>query len=95
MVMLVIGGVEVYLGLPVEQINGSNSNTCAKLRKECNVIKNWVASHNQETDEIKKATKAVGLKFGTLTEVLDKVISDYKEISETLGGEPRGGEWKS
>jgi chromosome segregation ATPase len=85
MVMLVTGGVEVNLGPLVEQEKIDQILTHVRNQeKESNVIKSLLESHNQEMTEMKKGSNALGLKFEKLTEVIDEVISDYKEIKQSV-----------
>jgi hypothetical protein len=85
MVMLVIGGVEANLGLPVEQEKIYKILThMQNQEKEFKVIKHLLESHNQEMAEMKKGTNVLRLKSEKVTEVIDKVISDYKEIKQSV-----------
>jgi ferritin len=52
--------------------------------KESKAITNLLETHNQEMAEMKKGTNIPQLKFEKLTEVIDKVISDYQEIKQSV-----------
>jgi hypothetical protein len=85
MMMLVIGGVEVNPGLPVEQEKIHQILTHAKSGKGVTSDKKILQeSHNQEMDTMKKRTFAPGSKFEKLTEIIDEVTSDYKEIKQLV-----------
>lgn len=79
MVMVVIGEVEVHVGPPVEQEKIDQILTNMKNQeKEPNLIKNVLETHSQKMAKMKKGADAWGLKFEELTEIIGKVINDYK-----------------
>jgi hypothetical protein len=94
-VMLVIGGVEVNPGPPAEQEKTNQILIHMRNQEKDSKVLNLLQTHNQEMAKMKKGTNVLSLKFEKLTEVIDKVISDYKEnqtVNETMGGEARDGE---
>jgi hypothetical protein len=52
--------------------------------KGSKAIKNLLDTQNEEMAEMKKGNNVSSLKFEKLTEVIDKVISDYKEIKQSV-----------
>lgn len=46
--------------------------------RESDVIQKLFAIHNREIDEVRKGIKGFGVELGELTEVVRKVISDFK-----------------
>jgi uncharacterized protein YoxC len=85
MALLVIGGVELNPGLPEGQEKTDQISTYVRNQeKECKVIKSLLEPHNQETTKIKKKTNALGSKIEKLSEVINEVIRDYKEIKQSV-----------
>jgi chromosome segregation ATPase len=81
----VIGGVEANLGPSVEQEKFDQIITHMRNQeKETKVMKNLLESYNQEMVEMKKGSSVISSNFEKLTEAINKVISDYKEIKQSM-----------
>jgi hypothetical protein len=84
-VLLVIGGVEENPGPSVEQEKFDQIITHMRNQeKETKVMKNLLESYNQEMVEMKEGSSVISSNFEKLTEAINKVIIDYKEIKQSV-----------
>jgi hypothetical protein len=84
-VLLVIGGVEMNPGPAVEQ--GKIDQILAYVKnqeKDSKIIKQLVELHKQVLAEMKKCTEALDQKLDRVNETVNKIISDYEQVKESI-----------
>jgi hypothetical protein len=85
MVFFVTGGVELNSGLPVDQGKIDQILMCVwNKENESKGIRSLLEIHNQEIKKIKGVTRDVGPKFDKLIQVINEVITNHKQIKQTV-----------
>jgi hypothetical protein len=85
MVSLVVGGVELNPGPTVEEEKVDQILTHVRNQeRESKVIKKLLETHNHESGEIKNGNKELVVKFEKLSEAINNVMADYKQIEHAV-----------